>query len=67
MTARRLTLKRDVLQELGSDDLAIVAGGTRPDIRDLADTMYSCLHYISCAVLHTCWAPESLLCLQTEG
>lgn len=63
MNVRRLTLKRDVLQELTSNDLAAVAGGTRPEIRD---TLYSCLHYISCAFLHTCYVPRTALCVQTE-
>lgn len=59
MNVRRLTLKREVLRELSSSDLAAVAGAAPPDVTELtevAQTMYSCLHYISCAFLHTCYA-----------
>jgi hypothetical protein len=41
---RKLSLKRDVLQELGTDELKDVIGGTK-------ETLYSCLAYISCDLL----------------
>ena len=41
---RKLTLKRDVLQELSSDDLNLVVGGTR-------DTLFSCYTFVSCNIL----------------
>ena len=41
---RTLSLKRDVLQELSSDELTSVVGGTR-------ETLYSCMAYISCDIL----------------
>jgi hypothetical protein len=50
MTVRRLTLKREVLQELGSDELAAIAGAAPPNTTEYAETMYSCLHYISCYI-----------------
>ena len=39
---RTLTLKRDVLQELSTDELSEIVGGTV--------TAFSCLTYISCFV-----------------
>lgn len=70
---RRLSLKREVLQELSPSDLGSVAGGGSVGKVCgytigvcLADTMYSCMTYISCAMLHTCWAPDSVLCIQTD-
>lgn len=71
---RRLSLKREVLQELTASDLVSVAGGASvakvcaASLGDLciADTFYSCMTYISCAMLHTCWAPNSVLCVQTN-
>ena len=59
MNSRRLTLKREVRQELSAADLAAVAGAAEPitTIVEVAETMYSCLHYISCAFLHTCYVP----------
>lgn len=72
MNRRRLSLQREVLQELTASDLGSVAGGVSGKLCPgtvgicAADTMYSCLTYISCAMLHTCWAPETLLCLQTD-
>ena len=50
---RTLTLKRDVLQELSSDELAGVAGGTTAGTKTVLDTMYSCLTYQSCACMLT--------------
>lgn len=44
MKNRSLSLKRDVLQELTTDELAGVTGGTR-------ETLYSCLAFISCGVV----------------
>jgi hypothetical protein len=58
---RKLSLKRDVLQELSSDELTGVAAGTKTtiDTKTLLDTMYSCLTYQSCACVITrdpaCW------------
>ncbi len=37
---RTLSLKRDVLQELSSDELSVVVAGT--------ETSFSCLDFISC-------------------
>lgn len=44
MKNRTLSLKRDVLQELTTDELEVVNGGTR-------ETLYSCYTYVSCGVL----------------
>jgi hypothetical protein len=65
MQPRRLTLKREVLQQLSDADLSAIAGAAWPDTTKVAETAYSCLMYISCAFLHTCWLPESLACVQT--
>lgn len=46
MKSRKLTLKRDVLQELGTDELADVVAGTATGTG--AATRHSCLTYISC-------------------
>lgn len=51
---RRLSLKREVLQELSTADLTAVVGAAPPDItdiKDIAQTAYSCLAYISCNIL----------------
>ena len=40
---RKLSLKKDVLRELTTDELRGVNAGTR-------DTMYSCMTFISCYV-----------------
>jgi hypothetical protein len=67
MPARRLTLKREVLQELSANDLSAVGGAAGPvttTIVGVGETMYSCLAYISCAFLNTCFAPDTLLCIQ---
>lgn len=66
MHVRRLTLKREVLQELSASDLSAVAGAAPPDPTDYAQTMYSCLHYISCAFLHTCWLRVTTVCIETD-
>ena len=66
MNVRRLSLKRKVLQELSDYELGLVAGAAGPETTEIIDTMYSCLHYISCAFLHTCWAPDSLVCVHTD-
>lgn len=42
---RKLSLKRDVLQELSSEELGDVVGGTR-------ETLYSCYAYISCDIVN---------------
>ena len=58
---RKLSLKREELQELTNDELTGVAGGaqTRDGVCDVFDTMYSCLTYQSCACMLTfnpaCW------------
>lgn len=41
---RRLALRREVLRELSTDELAAVVGGTR-------DTFYSCLDFVSCDLI----------------
>jgi len=41
---RKLSLKRDVLNELTTDELTGVVGGTK-------ETMYSCMTYVSCYIL----------------
>jgi hypothetical protein len=51
---RRLSLRRDVLQELTVSDLAAVDGGAR-------QTMYSCLDYVSCYALQ-CVVRDTILC-----
>lgn len=63
MQNRRLSLKREVLQEISASDLGLVGGGagTAPCV---AETMYSCLMYISCAFLHTCYLPDTSLCIE---
>ena len=68
MNSRRLTLKREVLQQLGDGALAGVGGAAGPvsNVVCVAETMYSCLHYISCAFLHTCYVPNTTLCLRTS-
>ena len=38
---RRLALRREVLRELSTDELASVVGGTR-------ETLYSCMDFESC-------------------
>jgi hypothetical protein len=48
---RTLSLKREVLQELTAADLTAIAGAAPPQTTKLAETMYSCLAYISCNVL----------------
>lgn len=52
MNTRRLSLKRDVLQELTPGELGVVAGG---------GTEASCLDYISC------WAWQCLFTLRMCG
>ena len=47
MNSRQLTLKRDVLQELGTDELAEVVAGTATGT-GAGQTRHSCLAYISC-------------------
>ena len=42
---RKLSLKRDVLQELTPQELGVVVGGTR-------DTLYSCMAYVSCDIVN---------------
>ena len=42
MTARRLSLRREVLAELAEGDLRAVAGGA------VTNTCFSCLTFISC-------------------
>jgi len=66
MPARRLTLKREVLQELSANDLSAVvgAGPATTTIVGVGETMYSCMMFISCAFLNTCFAPDSLPCIQ---
>lgn len=67
MNVRRLSLKREVLQELSANDLVVVGGAAASVGRVcVADTLYSCMTFISCAMLHTCWAPETLLCINGE-
>lgn len=50
MNSRKLSLKRDVLQDITPDELVSVAGG---------GTQFSCLDYISCGIV------ECLLTLRT--
>jgi hypothetical protein len=63
MKTRKLTLKRDVLRELGTDELAEVVAGTATGV-GAGQTRHSCLAYISCfqqdCVGHTrnCLPPE---------
>ena len=54
---RKLTLKRDVLQELSSDELSGVVAGTTKE------TMYSCMTYISCYITD-CLVDRTQLCLE---
>jgi hypothetical protein len=51
MNNKKLTLKRDVLQELGSDELAGVVAGTATGT-GAGQTRHSCLAYISCFQQH---------------
>lgn len=47
---RKLALKKDVLQELTTDDLRGVVAGTR-------DTLYSCLDFVSCDIVNCLLEP----------
>lgn len=61
MAARRtLTLKREALQELSPQDLTAVAGGTTTK---LGETLYSCLAYVSCDIVHCLVYGDSIFCL----
>ena len=51
MKRTKLTLKRDVLQELGTDELADVIAGTATGT-GAGQTRHSCLAYISCFQQH---------------
>ncbi len=53
---RKLSLKRDVLQELTSAELTGVVAGTK-------DTMYSCMTFISCYITD-CLLDPSQLCVE---
>jgi hypothetical protein len=54
---RKLSLKRDVLTELSSDELTGVVAGT------LKPTAYSCLDYISCYALQ-CVTRWTIVCVE---
>ena len=66
--ARKLTLKRDVLQELSTADLDQVVGGGTTGCVGGTDTMYSCYTYISCHII-ACLPTFKTHCIeiQTEG
>ena len=64
MNVRRLSLKREVLQELADADLVAVGGAAGPATAEANQTAYSCLHYVSCAYLQTCWIPLTLVCVE---
>lgn len=61
MQVRRLTLKREVLQELSNADLVMIGGGAPPEITKVAETMYSCLAYISCHILQCIVVDDTVL------
>lgn len=52
MNGRKLALRREVLSELTDTDLAGLAGGTKTTVKTtyLAETLYSCMTFISCYV-----------------
>lgn len=47
---RTLSLKKDVLQELTTDELRGVVAGTR-------DTLYSCMDFVSCDIVNCLLEP----------
>ena len=63
MKTRKLTLKRDVLQELGTDELADVIAGTATGT-GAGQTRHSCLAYISCYQQHC--VGHTVNCVPTE-
>lgn len=68
MPVRRLALKREVLQELSASDLVAVGGAAPPDTTIVVgETWYSCLAYVSCDMLHTCFIARTTLCIETSG
>jgi bacteriocin-like protein len=52
---RSLSLKRELVQELSTDELTAVVGG--------GETLYSCYAVISCDVLNTCFIRDTVLCV----
>lgn len=67
-TRRTLSLKREVLQELSAADLQVVAGGTKTVAQDTtkaAETLYSCLAFVSCAIPFCLLRDSDKVCLET--
>lgn len=66
MQVRRLSLKREVLQELTPADLTAIVGAAPPELTKIAETMYSCLAYISCNILACIVRDSHVVCLEVE-
>lgn len=55
---RKLSIQREVLQELTAADLEVVAAGTR-------QTLYSCLAFESCAIPFCLLDLSDAVCVRT--